>query len=95
MVWLLHTKDVTPHNISARKKKDKELLIKKKEKRGGKGKEKEKKEMLAGFCDYLSEQLYSSLYKSAATDAAAKLTKTYGALWPSSSLCIWKQNSEL
>lgn len=62
------------------KKKDKELLIKKKEKRGEKGKEKEKKEMLAGFCDYLSEQLYSSLYKSAATDAAAKLTKTCGAL---------------
>lgn len=56
------------------------MLIKKKEKRGGKGKEKEKKEMLAGFCDYLSEQLYSNLYKSAATDAAAKLTKTCGAL---------------
>lgn len=41
---------------------------------------KEKKEMLAGFCDYLFEQLYSNLSKSAATDAAAKLTKTYGAL---------------
>lgn len=51
--------------------------------------------MLAGYRGYLSELLYSNLYKSAATDAVAKLTKTYGALWPSSSLCIWKHNSEL
>ena len=51
--------------------------------------------MLAGFCEYLSELLCSNLYKPAATDAVAKLTKMYGALWPSSSLSIWKQNSEL
>lgn len=38
------------------------------------------KEMLAGYCGYLSELLYSNLYKSAATDAVAKLTKMYGAL---------------